>query len=91
MDSDNSPSVNSISNTKSDVESNFYQDLENSKPPLMVKSPSLPKLKHEGKYSKVLVIYTGGTIGMVRTEDGGMGFSLFLVSLFYLINDIFSS
>lgn len=76
MDSPDSPSVNSsISNAKSDVESNFYQDLANSKPPLMVKSPSIPKLKHEGKYSKVLVIYTGGTIGMIRTENGGLYFS----------------
>lgn len=75
MDYSDSPSVNSsISNTKPDFESNFYQDLENSKPSLMVKSPSIPKLKHEGKYSKVLVIYTGGTIGMIRTEDGGTYF-----------------
>ncbi len=59
------------SSTDPDVESNFHQDLVNSKPPLITKIPSLHKVKQEGSYSKVLVLYTGGTIGMMRTDKGG--------------------
>lgn len=65
-------SVNSASDLKSDVESNFHNDLVNSRPPIMSKSSSLHKMKPEAKFSKVLVLYTGGTIGMLRTENGGM-------------------
>lgn len=75
MDPPDSSSVDSsTSKTKSDAESHVCQDVADSKPPCIVKSPSIPMLMHEGKYSKVLVIYTGGTIGMIRTENGGLYF-----------------
>ncbi|PRD23330.1 UNVERIFIED_CONTAM: hypothetical protein NCL1_46629 [Trichonephila clavipes] len=51
-----------------DAEASFLQDLINGRPDR--KSNSLHKMKPERNYSKVLVIYTGGTIGMIRNEKG---------------------
>ncbi|GFR33184.1 l-asparaginase [Trichonephila clavata] len=51
-----------------DAEASFLQDLINGRP--VRKSNSLHKMKPERNYSKVLVIYTGGTIGMIRNEKG---------------------
>ncbi|GFT23231.1 l-asparaginase 1 [Nephila pilipes] len=51
-----------------DAEASFLQDLVNGRP--VRKSNSLHKMKSEKNYSKVLVIYTGGTIGMIRNEKG---------------------
>ncbi|KAG8201279.1 hypothetical protein JTE90_016763 [Oedothorax gibbosus] len=63
MDSD----VETVSET--DAEGTFLQDLINGKP--IQKSNSLHKMKTlEKNYSKVLVLYTGGTIGMKRTVTG---------------------
>lgn len=55
---------------ETDAEATFLQDLINGKP--IRKSNSLHKMKIEKNYVKVLVLYTGGTIGMKRSINGGL-------------------
>lgn len=89
MESNGCSPTSPMSSADLDTESHFYQDLVNGKPPLITKSPSLHKMKAEGNFSKVLVIYTGGTIGMMRTENGGMKlFLYFPVFLCYVHNHL---
>ncbi|KFM59623.1 hypothetical protein X975_12557, partial [Stegodyphus mimosarum] len=61
--------VNSdVSNPNNDPRTSFYQDSPDYRP--LIKSSSLHKIKQDKNYSKVLVLYTGGTIGMIRSKDG---------------------